>query len=66
MQQRAEVHGLAVVPIPGTRKRSRLLENTGATRLRLTAEELSLLERIAGQVAGDRSPDMSSTSTARE
>lgn len=66
MQQRAEVHGLVVVPIPGTRKRSRLLENTGATRLRLTAEELSLLEPIAGQVAGDRSPDMSSTSTARE
>jgi aryl-alcohol dehydrogenase-like predicted oxidoreductase len=66
VQQRAEVHGLPGVPIPGTRKRSRLLENTGATRLRLTAEELSLLEPIAGQAAGDRSPDMSSTSTARE
>jgi aryl-alcohol dehydrogenase-like predicted oxidoreductase len=66
VQQRAEVHGLAVVPIPGTRKRSRLLENTGATRLTLTAEELALLEPIAGQVAGDRYPDMSSTSAARE
>ncbi|MEV8564514.1 aldo/keto reductase [Streptomyces sp. NPDC051322] len=66
VQQRAEVHGLAVVPIPGTRKRSRLLENTGATRLRLSADELALLEPIAGQVAGDRYPDMSSTSAARE
>jgi aryl-alcohol dehydrogenase-like predicted oxidoreductase len=66
VQQRAEVHGLTVVPIPGTRKRSRLLENVGATRLTLTTEELAVLEPIAGQVAGDRYPDMSSTSAARE
>ncbi|MEV0745851.1 MULTISPECIES: aldo/keto reductase [unclassified Streptomyces] len=66
VQQRAQVHGLAVVPIPGTRKSSRLLENVGATRLTLSAEELALLEPIAGQVAGDRYPDMSSTATARE
>ncbi|MEC4016176.1 aldo/keto reductase [Streptomyces sp. H27-D2] len=66
VQQRAEVHGLAVVPIPGTRKSSRLLENVGATRLTLDQDELALLEPIAGQVAGDRYPDMSSTSAARE
>ncbi|MEU9008629.1 aldo/keto reductase [Streptomyces sp. NPDC048479] len=66
VQQRAEVHSLAVVPIPGTRKSSRLLENVGATRLKLTAEELVLLEPITGLVAGDRYPDMSSTSAARE
>ncbi|MEU9612751.1 aldo/keto reductase [Streptomyces sp. NPDC048209] len=66
VQQRAQVHGLTVVPIPGTRKRSRLLENTGATRLTLTEQELRSLEPIAGQVAGDRYPDMSSTSAARE
>lgn len=66
VQQRAQVHGLAVVPIPGTRSRSRLLENAGATRLTLTEQELAQLEPIAGQVAGDRYPDMSSTSTARE
>lgn len=52
VQQRAQVHGLTVVPIPGTRKSSRLLENVAATRLTLTAEELALLEPIAGQVAG--------------
>ncbi|AWL88653.1 aldo/keto reductase [Streptomyces sp. TSRI0445] len=66
VQQRAEVHGLNVVPIPGTRKRSRLLENVAATRLHLTADELAALEPIAGRVAGDRYPDMSSTSAARE
>ncbi|MDJ1640972.1 aldo/keto reductase [Streptomyces pakalii] len=66
VQQRAEVHGLNVVPIPGIRKRSRLLENVAATRLTLTADELAALEPIAGRVAGDRYPDMSSTSAARE
>jgi aryl-alcohol dehydrogenase-like predicted oxidoreductase len=66
VQQQAEVHGLTVVPIPGTRRRGRLEENTAATALRLTAEELAALEPIAGQVAGDRYPDMSNTSTARE
>ncbi|MFC1409962.1 aldo/keto reductase [Streptacidiphilus sp. N1-12] len=66
VQQQAEVHGLTVVPIPGTRKRSRLEENTAAASLRLSAEELAALEPIAAQVTGDRYPDMSSTSAARE
>ncbi|MDI5961510.1 aldo/keto reductase [Streptomyces sp. SL13] len=67
VHSRGRVHGLsAVVPIPGTRKRSRLLENTAASRITLTAAELALLEPLAGQVAGDRYPDMSSTSAARE
>lgn len=66
VQQRAEVHGLPVIPIPGTRRAARLLENTAATRLRLTPEDLAALEPIAAKVAGDRYPDMSSTSAARE
>ncbi|MFI1221047.1 MULTISPECIES: aldo/keto reductase [unclassified Streptomyces] len=66
VQQRAQVHGLTVIPIPGTRKRGRLLENAAATRLTLTADELAALEPIAGRVAGDRYPDMSMTSAARE
>ncbi|MET9804649.1 aldo/keto reductase [Streptomyces sp. NPDC006368] len=66
VQQRASVHGLTVVPIPGTRKRARLLENAAATRITLSPEELALLEPIAAQVAGDRYPDMTSTSAARE
>ncbi|MGW9246175.1 aldo/keto reductase [Streptomyces badius] len=66
VQQRAGVHGLNVVPIPGTRKRGRLLENVAATRLTLTPDELAALEPIADRVAGDRYPDMSSTAAARE
>jgi aryl-alcohol dehydrogenase-like predicted oxidoreductase len=66
VQQRADVHGLAVVPIPGTRKAARLRENLAATRVVLTDEELAALEPIAGRVAGDRYPDMSTTSSARE
>ncbi|THA33172.1 aldo/keto reductase [Streptomyces sp. A1277] len=66
VQQRARVHGTTVVPIPGTRRSHRLLENTAATRLILTDDELALLEPIAGQVAGDRYQDMSLTSLARE
>ncbi|MEU8760620.1 aldo/keto reductase [Streptomyces sp. NPDC048659] len=66
VQHRAAVHGLDVVPIPGTRKRSRLEENAAATRITLTAEELAALEPIAAQVAGDRYPDMRFTSVGRE
>ncbi|MEU3743678.1 MULTISPECIES: aldo/keto reductase [Streptomyces] len=66
VQQRSAVHGLTVVPIPGTRKRSRLEENAAATRIVLTPAELAELEPIAGLVAGDRYPDMSLTSAARE
>ncbi|MEU6103798.1 aldo/keto reductase [Streptomyces flaveolus] len=65
-QQRARVHGLPVVPIPGTRKPSRVEENTAATGIVLTDEELSLLEPIAGKVAGDRYADMTFTSAGRE
>ncbi|MGN9791100.1 aldo/keto reductase [Streptomyces sp. OZ13] len=66
VHQRADAHGLTVVPIPGTRRPTRLRENLAATRLVLTEAELASLEPVAGQVAGDRYPDMSSTSTARE
>lgn len=66
VQQRAEVHGLTVVPIPGTRRRSRLAENTAAVGLRLTPEELAELEPIAGRVTGNRYADMTFTSAGRE
>ncbi|MCC3766943.1 aldo/keto reductase [Streptomyces sp. UNOC14_S4] len=66
VQQRAQAHGLAVVPIPGTRKRSRLEENTAATRITLTEDELASLEPIAAKVSGDRYPDMTFTSAGRE
>jgi aryl-alcohol dehydrogenase-like predicted oxidoreductase len=62
----AEVHGLTVVPIPGTRRPARVEENTAAAGVRLTPEELKLLEPVAGQVAGDRYADMRTSSAARE
>ncbi|APE37334.1 aldo/keto reductase [Nocardia mangyaensis] len=63
---RARVHNLPVVPIPGTRKRTRLAENVAAATVRLTDAELAALEPIAGKVAGDRYADMSFTSAGRE
>ncbi len=66
VHQQADVHGLAVVPIPGTRKRSRLEENVAAASVKLTEAELAELEPIAGQVAGTRYADMNFTSAGRE
>ena len=66
VQQRAAVHGLPVVPIPGTRRPSRVEENTAATRIELDAAELALLEPLAQRVAGTRYADMSFTSAGRE
>ena len=66
VHSRAAVQGLTVVPIPGTRKAERVRENAAATRIELNELELEWLDQIAAQVAGDRYPDMSSTSAARE
>ncbi|MEV0249112.1 aldo/keto reductase [Nocardia sp. NPDC050712] len=62
----AAVHNLPVVPIPGTRSRTRLAENVAAATLALTADELATLEPIADKVAGPRYADMSFTSAGRE
>ncbi|MET8169699.1 aldo/keto reductase [Streptomyces sp. NPDC005329] len=66
VQQQSRAHGLSVVPIPGTRRPTRVEENAAATTIELTPEELALLEPIAGKVAGDRYPDMRFTSAGRE
>ncbi|WP_039801970.1 aldo/keto reductase [Nocardia araoensis] len=62
----AGVHDLAVVPIPGTRSRTRLADNVAAATISLTADELATLEPIASQVTGTRYADMSFTSAGRE
>lgn len=62
----AGVHDLAVVPIPGTRSRTRLADNVAAATISLTADELATLEPIASQVTGNRYADMSFTSAGRE
>jgi aryl-alcohol dehydrogenase-like predicted oxidoreductase len=66
VQQQAAVHGLPVVPIPGTRRPGRVEENVAAAGIRLAEEELSLLDPIARQVAGTRYADMAFTSAGRE
>jgi aryl-alcohol dehydrogenase-like predicted oxidoreductase len=45
-----------IVPIPGTKRRDRLEENVGATRIALSAADLAALEAVAprGAAAGDR------------
>jgi aryl-alcohol dehydrogenase-like predicted oxidoreductase len=50
-----------IVPIPGTKRRSYLEENVGATSIMLTPEDLSRIEAIAplGITVGDRYSDMS-------
>ncbi|MEG8275628.1 aldo/keto reductase [Streptomyces sp. AHA2] len=66
VHRRAEVHGLPVVPIPGTRKPSRVEENTAASGIELTDEQLELLDGIAAQVTGNRHADMAFVSAGRE
>ena len=58
--------GLAVVPIPGTRKTHRIDENLGALSLDLTRAQLEALDQAADAVVGSRSADPSWVSQGRE
>ncbi|MFF9776308.1 aldo/keto reductase [Streptomyces sp. NPDC013978] len=46
----------SIVPIPGTRRTTRIEENAGATRVPLSADDLSDLNELAGRIGvkGDR------------
>jgi aryl-alcohol dehydrogenase-like predicted oxidoreductase len=66
VHQQAGVHDLSVIPIPGTRKVSRVEENTAAAGIVLGEDDMALLEPIAAKVAGDRYADMTFTSVGRE
>ncbi|EFV11918.1 aldo/keto reductase [Segniliparus rugosus] len=48
-------HGLAVTPIPGTRRAARVEENAGAVGLRLSEEALARLDEAAQAAVGPRS-----------
>jgi aryl-alcohol dehydrogenase-like predicted oxidoreductase len=52
--------GTDIVPIPGTKRRSYLEENAGATRVALAPEDVARLDAAvpAGAAAGDRYGDM--------
>jgi len=56
-----------IVPIPGTRKLSRLEENTGAVAVELTSEDLREIERAASQITvqGARYPEQMEQMTDR-
>jgi aryl-alcohol dehydrogenase-like predicted oxidoreductase len=66
LRAQERVFGLTVVPIPGTRSSARVVENARGALIELTAEELRLLDPIAGNVAGPRWADMNFTSAGRE
>jgi aryl-alcohol dehydrogenase-like predicted oxidoreductase len=58
--------GLAVVPIPGTRRTYRIDENLGALALDLTPAQLDALDQAADAVVGSRSADPNWVSEGRE
>jgi aryl-alcohol dehydrogenase-like predicted oxidoreductase len=58
--------GLAVVPIPGTRKTYRIDENLGALSLQLTEAQLDALAKASDAVVGSRSADPNWVSQGRE
>ncbi|MFF3375282.1 aldo/keto reductase [Streptomyces sp. NPDC002680] len=66
VQQQSTIHNLPVIPIPGTRRRTRIEENAAATTITLTDEDLATLDPIAAKVAGTRYPDMRFASAGRE
>ena len=51
-----DVHGLSIVPIPGTKRASYLEQNVGALSVNLTAEDVAKLDRAVprGAAAGER------------
>jgi len=58
---RVLAQGDDVVPIPGTKRRTYLMENLDAVHLKLSNDELRALDEAAprGSTAGDRYADMS-------
>jgi aryl-alcohol dehydrogenase-like predicted oxidoreductase len=48
----AEALEVAMIPIPGTRRRSRLADNLRAATLRLSAAEMAVLNQLAARVQG--------------
>jgi aryl-alcohol dehydrogenase-like predicted oxidoreductase len=48
--------GPDIVPIPGSTRAERVEENAGAVNVRLSAEQLAALDRLAPTVAGERYP----------
>jgi aryl-alcohol dehydrogenase-like predicted oxidoreductase len=66
LRYRAEALGVAAVPIPGTRRATRVEENVGSLRVTLKLEQLDALDAAGAAVSGNRFEDMSRVSAGRE
>jgi aryl-alcohol dehydrogenase-like predicted oxidoreductase len=66
LRLRAEALGVASVPIPGTRRASRVEENLGSLSVTLTPAQLTALDAAGAAVAGNRTVDLSGVSAGRE
>ena len=66
LRYRAEALGVASVPIPGTRRASRVEENLGSLSAALTPAQLTALDAAGATVAGNRAHDLTMVSAGRE
>ena len=66
LRYRAEALGVASVPIPGTRRPSRVEENLGSLSVTLTPAQLTALDATGAAVAGNRTDDLTWVSAGRE
>jgi aryl-alcohol dehydrogenase-like predicted oxidoreductase len=66
LRLRAEALGVASVPIPGTRRASRVEENLGSLSVTLAPAQLTVLDAAGAAVAGNRTDDLSGVSAGRE
>jgi len=66
LRYRAEALGVASVPIPGTRRASRVEENLGSLAVTLTPAQLTALDAAGAAVAGGRTDDLNAVSAGRE
>jgi aryl-alcohol dehydrogenase-like predicted oxidoreductase len=66
LRYRAEALGVASVPIPGTRRASRVQENLGSLAVTLTPAQLTALDAAGAAVAGNRAHDLTMVSAGRE
>lgn len=66
LRYRAESAGIASVPIPGTRRATRVDENLGSLSLTLTPDQLTALNRAGEAITGNRYEDTTWISAGRE
>jgi aryl-alcohol dehydrogenase-like predicted oxidoreductase len=66
LRYRADELGVASVPIPGTRRASRVEENLGSLSVTLTPDQLGALDAASERVSGGRSVFPEWVSSARE